>query len=539
MGWIEIGDNIGEDLFDDAFEILSQTELEDGPDELCSAPIDDEFTTIDRNILREPNKWTTSEFDMALARLIELNFYARHGRESPTSRLDRMWASKDNSGDPALWLETDILQLRSMIHDHISPPNYTEAGKKPFVVAIERFLDMFPPPVKPEPLSPTRRVSSLEVLYRDSCATCSAGSPNRDCSLFREEYRHQRTTAQILRFLVAEGAGVDGPVCTHSHAWITQAEPQTTPLAAAAASGELDAVRWLLDHGADIDSNASIGASLSPDYYLHTFTALHVASARGHVDIVRLLLARGANPNVVCSALAYYMRPTDLYYRTTNVCMPTPMDFVHCVTSLHLATEACAQLLLEAGAIISRDSNHRTPLHWAVVDGDFAKAKLFLDKGCPVDDTDRDGATGLALVCSSVEMGMKREYDWAEMATLLVDAGGDIGRVYPQDWSIHDRLWFVARDHPEFQEFFQRFSHLNAYKAREVAKGMDPKKQVLLAGGMTKTEHGWVWTETSVTVDKDSSTNGLELLGKYSVRPDLGFRNDMLPGMKGDMVSFL
>ena len=56
----------------------------------------------------------------------------------------------------------------------------------------------------------------------------------------------------------------------------------------AAASGNADAVKVLLDHGADVNAKESA----------HGQTALMFAAALNRADVVQLLLARGADPNV-------------------------------------------------------------------------------------------------------------------------------------------------------------------------------------------------------------------------------------------------
>ena len=60
-----------------------------------------------------------------------------------------------------------------------------------------------------------------------------------------------------------------------------------TPLHVAAIRGELDALGWLLDAGADIDA---VGE--------HGYTALHEAIAQHQREAVRFLLARGASPEI-------------------------------------------------------------------------------------------------------------------------------------------------------------------------------------------------------------------------------------------------
>ena len=55
----------------------------------------------------------------------------------------------------------------------------------------------------------------------------------------------------------------------------------------AARNRRIDAVRWLLDHGADPNVASYYGG-----------TALHWAVVRNHVEVVDLLLKRGADPNL-------------------------------------------------------------------------------------------------------------------------------------------------------------------------------------------------------------------------------------------------
>ena len=54
--------------------------------------------------------------------------------------------------------------------------------------------------------------------------------------------------------------------------------------------GEVDGVRWLLDHGADPNARWS--------HWDAEVTSLHLAAAQGHGEVVRLLLEVGADPSI-------------------------------------------------------------------------------------------------------------------------------------------------------------------------------------------------------------------------------------------------
>ena len=80
---------------------------------------------------------------------------------------------------------------------------------------------------------------------------------------------------QIAEALIARGAGVNAR---------SRNPMQNMPLHAAAAGRNRDAVRLLLEHGADVNARQHGG-----------WTALHAASQNGDVEMVRLLLGGGAD----------------------------------------------------------------------------------------------------------------------------------------------------------------------------------------------------------------------------------------------------
>ena len=87
----------------------------------------------------------------------------------------------------------------------------------------------------------------------------------------------ERGKLEAVRLLLDRGADVNH---------VTEEPSMTTALNVAASSGQLDVVRLLLDRGATVDHPEEEG-----------WTALRLASQNRHADVVRLLLERGANVN--------------------------------------------------------------------------------------------------------------------------------------------------------------------------------------------------------------------------------------------------
>jgi ankyrin repeat protein len=81
----------------------------------------------------------------------------------------------------------------------------------------------------------------------------------------------------VVRLLLDRGAEVDAIACNE--------RIHTTALQAAAASGDNESARLLIDAGADVNTAQPGG-----------FTPLHAAAANGNRELVELLLERGADP---------------------------------------------------------------------------------------------------------------------------------------------------------------------------------------------------------------------------------------------------
>jgi uncharacterized protein len=129
----------------------------------------------------------------------------------------------------------------------------------------------------------------------------------------------------------------------------------------AAAFGSIARLREL------IDVQPSLAHAFSGD----GFTALHLAAFMGHPEAVRLLLERGADVNAVA--------------KSEEIGPVQPLHSAAATRRLE-----CARLLVEHGADVNaRQSRGFTPLHEAAQNRDAELARVLLDAGAdPEAETD-------------------------------------------------------------------------------------------------------------------------------------------------------
>ena len=179
----------------------------------------------------------------------------------------------------------------------------------------------------------------------------------------------------------------------------------TSPLYYAALCGFHDLVKHLITNYPQ-DVNADGG------YYMRPILA---ALARGHFQTANLLRHNGADPHVrgryknsplhaaavsgnleVVQKLIEYDADTNARDKYGG----TPL--FDASEGVCLKDDSIPRLLLEHGADVNaaRKNNHRTPLHWASINGALGVLRLLLKYGADIEAKDNDGKTALQLAAS-------------------------------------------------------------------------------------------------------------------------------------------
>ena len=189
-------------------------------------------------------------------------------------------------------------------------------------------------------------------------------------------------------------------------------------------NGHIDAVKLLIEHGADLTIRDKNGD-----------TYLHCAAEYGQDDIIELLLDSGMNINVTTAglqqnALIYAIR--GVYrpryippVRTVNLLLDYGIDMYCKESTLSPLEKAIMCSNIDAiKALISRGydlnrahSGGKLPINWV---SEIHIAKLLIEHGCNINKLNSDGMTPLHR---AVMIGA---YD---MVRYLIELGADIGNI--------------------------------------------------------------------------------------------------------------
>ena len=163
----------------------------------------------------------------------------------------------------------------------------------------------------------------------------------------------------------------------------------TTPLQAAAFSGHTEAVRLLLDHGADVDHlNLTNGFG----------NALQAAAARGHEDVVNMLLDHGANANL------------------SGGCMDNCIIAASASPAFNVPEATACRIierLITAGAEIeSANERGLIALHEAARIDSSVIVEMLLKNGANINSSNNEGITALHIAT---------EYGYEQVVRLLLE----------------------------------------------------------------------------------------------------------------------
>ncbi|KFZ10388.1 hypothetical protein V501_05217 [Pseudogymnoascus sp. VKM F-4519 (FW-2642)] len=196
-----------------------------------------------------------------------------------------------------------------------------------------------------------------------------------------------------------------------------QGDCSTTPLAAASQSGHYDAVKVLLDHGADytitgykgrtpLHLAAMFGYPIVVELLLdhgadvsaieeRQWTALHYACSNGNIDVAKLLIDRGADVS------------------TFDGRQWAPLDFACSNGNLDIV-----MLLVNRGADLCAGYREgRSPIYMAVKSKNLELVSFLLSMGCDPMSREKDGSTLLHRAA---------RYNQHEMCELLISHGSQV-----------------------------------------------------------------------------------------------------------------
>ncbi|KAL6459523.1 hypothetical protein MHYP_G00312820 [Metynnis hypsauchen] len=229
-----------------------------------------------------------------------------------------------------------------------------------------------------------------------------------------------------------------------------------TPLGIAAEFGHADVLQILIEHGGDVTAQATNGDSVIYD-----------ATGSGNIDCVHLLLSHGADPNVASLAfqLPIHRAAYEGHYLALKTLVPiTTKRAIRLsgMSPIHSAADggqaSCLELLIDKGFDVNSllgghisdnyDDMRKTPLYFAVSNGDVTCTKMLLNAGAHADLD--------PLRCLLVAVRASRY----ELVRLLLAYGADVNCFFTL---INDTLFPTALQYCLQDEMMLRLLLNNGY----------------------------------------------------------------------------
>lgn len=227
---------------------------------------------------------------------------------------------------------------------------------------------------------------------------------------------------RIFRAFLAGVAAIIFSGCTAS----------MTPLMQAINKGDLASAAKLLDEGANANEATQCDLEM-PEY--ESYTVLACAARNGKTDAVRLLLDKGADINKRWGGYRFgFWNPTPLIFAAREGRTDTVKLLLDRGANFNLASDfggwkaltlaaggghnEIVKLLLDKGAPVNEtNDNGLTPLIYAAGSGRLEAVKILLARGADINAQNLNGVTALSNAA---------RYGRSEIVRLLVDSGADI-----------------------------------------------------------------------------------------------------------------
>ncbi|XP_017158157.1 ankyrin repeat and SOCS box protein 15b isoform X1 [Poecilia reticulata] len=330
--------------------------------------------------------------------------------------MDATLEERTKDGDTALTLAAEANQVENMkllLRHGASPHNTNGRNESPLLLAV--------------------RQSSYDGVH----SLIMGGAFVEQVCLTKWTATHEAAKVgcpAILMLLLRHGAQV---TVRDGHG--------VTAMGIAAEHGRTEALEILIQHGGDVNARASNGD-----------TVLYDASGSGNLDSVMVLLQHGANPNVASYACQLPIHRAAYEGHTLVLRTLIPVTTKRAIrlsgqSPVHSAADGgqteCLQLLIQNGFDINTQLDkhisenygdlRKTPLYFAVSNGDVTCAEILLEAGAR---TDLD-----PLRCILVAIRAERY----ELVKLLLSYGAEVNCYFRviNNTVFPTALYYCLRDH--------------------------------------------------------------------------------------------